>query len=68
MQKWRCVPCDYVYDPAQGDPENGIAPGTGFEDLSEVFGPRRIHRVGDRPDRGRSLREGKFSKPRVVTR
>lgn len=33
MQKWRCVPCDYVYDPAQGDPENGIAPGTPFEDL-----------------------------------
>jgi rubredoxin len=35
MQKWRCVPCDYVYDPAQGDPENGIAPGTAFEDLPE---------------------------------
>jgi len=24
-----------VYDPAQGDPENGIAPGTAFEDLPE---------------------------------
>jgi rubredoxin len=35
MQKWRCVPCDYVYDPAQSDPENGIAPGTAFEDLPE---------------------------------
>ena len=55
MQKWRCVPCDYVYDPAQGDPENGIAPGTGFEDLSEVFGPRRI------PSCGGSSRPG--SKP-----
>jgi rubredoxin len=35
MQKWRCVPCDYVYDPKKGDPENGIAPGTAFEDLPE---------------------------------
>jgi rubredoxin len=35
MQKWRCVPCDYVYDPEKGDPENGIAPGTAFEDLPE---------------------------------
>lgn len=35
MEKWRCVPCDYVYDPAPGDPENGILPGTGFENLPE---------------------------------
>ena len=35
MHKWRCVPCDYVYDPEKGDPENGIAPGTAFEDLPE---------------------------------
>jgi rubredoxin len=35
MQKWRCAPCDYVYDPEKGDPENGIAPGTAFEDLPE---------------------------------
>ena len=35
MQKWRCVPCDYVYDSAQGDPENGLAPGTALEDLPE---------------------------------
>jgi rubredoxin len=33
MQKWRCVPCDYVYDPEMGDPENGVAPGTAFEAL-----------------------------------
>ena len=29
------VMCGYVYDPAEGDPENGIAPGTAFEDLPE---------------------------------
>ncbi|MCU0561978.1 MAG: rubredoxin [Desulfobacterales bacterium] len=37
MQKWRCVPCDYVYDPAQGDPDNGVAPGTAFADLPEEW-------------------------------
>ena len=27
--KYEC-PCGYVYDPAVGDPDNGIAPGTDF--------------------------------------
>lgn len=35
MQKWVCVPCGYVYDPEEGDPNNGIDPGTPFEDLPE---------------------------------
>ena len=35
MSKWTCVLCGYVYDPSKGDPENGIAPGTAFEDLPE---------------------------------
>ena len=35
MEKWRCIPCDYIYDPEEGDPENGIAAGTRFEDLPE---------------------------------
>ncbi len=33
MQKYTCVPCGYIYDPAAGDPDNGIAPGTAFKDL-----------------------------------
>jgi rubredoxin len=33
MDKWECMVCGYVYDPAKGDPENGVAPGTAFEDL-----------------------------------
>jgi len=33
MTKYRCVICDYIYDPAGGDPANGVAPGTAFEDL-----------------------------------
>jgi len=31
--KYRCTLCSYVYDPAVGDPDNGVAPGTAFEDL-----------------------------------
>lgn len=33
-KSYRCTGCDYVYDPAKGDPESGIAPGTAFEDIS----------------------------------
>ena len=35
MKKYRCTVCDYIYDPAVGDPDSGIAPGTAFEDLPE---------------------------------
>ncbi len=33
MQKWVCTVCGYIYDPAMGDPENGVPPGTPFEKL-----------------------------------
>lgn len=35
MDKYVCGICGYVYDPVQGDPENGIAPGTKFKDLPD---------------------------------
>ncbi|UTJ05888.1 rubredoxin [Arcobacter roscoffensis] len=35
MQKYVCITCDYVYDPAIGDPDSGIEPGTAFEDIPE---------------------------------
>jgi rubredoxin len=35
MKKFVCDTCGYVYDPEVGDPENGIAAGTAFEDLPE---------------------------------
>lgn len=35
MDKYECTVCGYVYDTAEGDVENGIAPGTKFEDLPE---------------------------------
>ena len=34
MKKYVCDVCGYVYDPAKGDPDNGVQPGTAFEDLT----------------------------------
>lgn len=33
MKKWRCLVCDFVYDEAKGVPEEGIKPGTRWEDV-----------------------------------
>ncbi len=35
MDKYVCTVCGYIYDPALGDPESGIAAGTAFEDLPD---------------------------------
>ena len=35
MDKYVCDACGYVYDPAVGDPDHGIAPGTPFEKLPD---------------------------------
>ena len=35
MKKYVCSICGYVYDEAKGDPDNGIAPGTKWEDLPD---------------------------------
>jgi flavin reductase (DIM6/NTAB) family NADH-FMN oxidoreductase RutF/rubredoxin len=35
MKKYECTVCGYVYDPEEGDPDSGIAPGTAFEDLPD---------------------------------
>ncbi|MCD6179072.1 MAG: flavin reductase [Bacteroidales bacterium] len=32
-QKWECTVCGEIYDPVEGDPDGGIAPGTPFEDI-----------------------------------
>jgi hydroxylamine reductase len=37
MKKYACTLCDYVYDPEQGDPDNGIEPGTDFDDLPDEW-------------------------------
>lgn len=33
MKKYVCTVCNWVYDPAKGDPEGGIVPGTPFEEI-----------------------------------
>jgi rubredoxin len=35
MQKYICQVCGYIYNPADGDPEGGIPPGTPFEKLPD---------------------------------
>ncbi|HEG43517.1 MAG TPA: rubredoxin [Phycisphaerales bacterium] len=35
MKKYECTLCGWVYDPAIGDPDNGVEPGTAFEDVPE---------------------------------
>jgi len=35
MDKYECTVCGYVYNPKDGDPDNGIPPGTPFEDLPD---------------------------------
>jgi rubredoxin len=35
MKKYKCTMCGYIYDPAVGDPDNGVEADTAFEDLPE---------------------------------
>ena len=35
MKKYECMMCGYIYDEALGDPDEGIAPGTVWEDIPE---------------------------------
>lgn len=37
MEKYICDVCGYVYDPQEGDPDNGIEPGTAFENLPDDY-------------------------------
>ena len=35
MDRYVCDPCGWVYDPEEGDPDNGVAAGTAFADIPE---------------------------------
>lgn len=37
MKKYVCDVCGYVYDPEVGDPDNGIAPGTPWEEVDSDY-------------------------------
>jgi rubredoxin len=34
-KKWICTVCGFVYDEAEGMPEEGIAPGTAWDDIPD---------------------------------
>ena len=38
MEQYTCLVCGYVYDPVHGDPDQGIEPGTSFDDLPDDWG------------------------------
>ncbi len=37
MNDYYCTVCEHIYDPKLGDPENGIAPNTPFEELPDSW-------------------------------
>lgn len=37
MKKAKCKICGYVYDPAVGDPDSGVAPICAFDNLPESW-------------------------------
>ncbi len=37
MDKYKCTVCGYIYDPEQGDPDNGIEAGTAFTALGNSW-------------------------------
>lgn len=36
-RRWECVICGFIYDEAEGLPDEGIPPGTRFEDLPDEW-------------------------------
>jgi rubredoxin len=36
-KSYQCDVCGYIYDPQRGEPNNGILPGTAFEDLPSSY-------------------------------
>ena len=37
LRKWMCVVCGYIYDEAEGVPDEGIPAGTRWEDVPETW-------------------------------
>ena len=37
FRKYECVICGYIYDEELGDPEDGLAPGTRWEDIPDEW-------------------------------
>jgi len=37
LARWVCLECHYIYDPAKGDPKNGIPAGTPWEKVPDSW-------------------------------
>ena len=37
LMEYQCPDCPYLYNEGEGDPDNGIAPGTKFEALPDTW-------------------------------
>lgn len=37
MDNWRCKVCGYIYNPAKGDDDGNVPPGTPFEDIHDEW-------------------------------
>jgi rubredoxin len=37
MDKYVCLVCGWIYDPAVGDPDGGIEPGVPFEKRPDIW-------------------------------
>jgi rubredoxin len=37
MSRYQCPVCDYVYDEATGNPHEGFAPGTAWEEVPDEW-------------------------------
>jgi rubredoxin len=37
MDKYKCKVCGYIYDPAVGDPDNGVEAGTPFDQIPDTW-------------------------------
>lgn len=35
MRMWECIICGFIYNEADGLPEEGIAPGTSWDDIPD---------------------------------
>ncbi len=35
MRQWQCIVCGFIYDEAEGLPEEGIVPGTSWDDIAD---------------------------------
>ena len=64
MMKYKCTICGYEYDPAQGDPTQGIAPGTPFEQLPDSW---KCPRCKQGKEKFKAVEESKAAKPYAGT-